>query len=76
MRALAQSHFDASPYVALRPAEVVSVQDVQVASREEDIFVLTADFSEMARNALPEWTRYREFFFGLEGSRWKVFAIS
>ena len=76
VRSLAQSHFDMAPYVALRPAEVVTVQSVEVASRGEDVFVLTARFSEMARNALPEWTVYREFFFGLEGSLWKVFAIS
>ena len=76
VRELAQQHFASSPYVALRPKDVAAVDSVEVASRDEEIFVLTATFSDAARAALPEWTAYQQFFFAREGSLWKVFAIS
>ena len=76
VRAKAQQHFDNTPYVPLRPSDVAVVESVERASREEEIFVLTATFSDAARAALPAWTAYQQFFFAREGSLWKVFAIS
>ena len=71
-----QTYFENTPYWGLRPNEVVEVTGIETSKRGDGIYVVSAQFTEVARQGIPEWTVFQEFFFSLEDSIWKVFAIS